>query len=124
MFKHIAENLPFGQDQEFKSREQEFRMRDKVYGFLKSVPRGKVTTYKELAKASGLHPRTVGLLMKNNKDPVSIPCYKVIRSDGSIGGYSGRGGIETKIMLLRKDGINVKNKRIELRKHLHRFSKS
>jgi deoxyribonuclease V len=62
--------------------------------------------------------------MKNNKDPVNIPCYKVIRSDGSIGGYSGRGGVKTKILLLRKDGVRVKNNKIDLRKHLHRFSKS
>jgi O-6-methylguanine DNA methyltransferase len=98
--------------------------KSKVYALLKSVPEGKVTTYKELAKAACLHPRAVGIFMKMNEDPVNIPCYKVIRSDGSLGGYSGAGGIRKKIALLRKDGVEVKNDRIDLKKHLHIFSKS
>ncbi len=98
--------------------------KSKVYALLKSVPEGKVATYKELAKAACLHPRAVGIFMKMNEDPVDIPCYKVIRSDGSLGGYSGAGGTSKKAALLRKDGIEVKNGRIDLRKHLHIFSKS
>ena len=88
----------------------------------KRIPRGKVTTYGELAKATGLHPRTVGMLMGKNKDPVNIPCYKVVRSDGSVGGYSGC--VRKKIKLLRRDGIKIENGRIDLEKHIHRFSKS
>lgn len=96
-------------------------MRDRVYSLLKQVPKGKVTTYKELAKSTGLHPRTIGLFMKNNRDPVNIPCYKVIHSDGSIGGYSGRGGTETKKKLLKKDGIRIENNKINLRVCFHSF---
>jgi O-6-methylguanine DNA methyltransferase len=98
--------------------------KSKLYALLKSVPRGKVTTYKELAKAARLHPRTVGLLMRMNKDPVTVPCYKVVRSDGSLGGYSGAGGLRKKIALLEKGGIPIKNGRIDLSKYLHAFSKS
>ena len=96
----------------------------KVYSLLKKIPAGKVTTYGELAKASGLHPRTVGMLMRNNTDPENIPCYRVIRSDGSLGGYSGPGGIKRKADLLETDGIRVKNGRIDLKRHLHSFPKS
>ena len=96
----------------------------KVYRFLQKIPRGKVVTYGELARASGLHPRTVGMLMRKNSDPVNIPCYKVVRSDGSLGGYSGAGGIGKKIALLEKDGVEVKNGRIDLRKHTHVILKS
>jgi len=93
----------------------------KVYEFLRKVPRGKVTTYKELGRVSNLHPRAIGMLMKGNKDPVNIPCYRVVRSDGSLGGYSGSGGIRTKIRLLRRDGIEIKNGKINLKKHLYTF---
>ncbi len=99
-------------------------MEDKVYSILKRIPKGKVTTYLELAKFAGLHPRVIGTVMRKNKDPVNIPCYKVVRSDGSIGGYSAKGGTKTKIKLLKKDGVTIKNGKINLRLHLHRFSKS
>jgi O-6-methylguanine DNA methyltransferase len=97
-------------------------MVSKVYSLLKRIPKGKVTTYGELSKASGLHPRTVGMLMRNNKDPKNIPCYKVVRSDGSVGGYSG--GVRKKIKLLTRDGIKIEKGKINLEKHIHRFSKS
>jgi len=95
-----------------------------VYSLLRRVPKGKITTYSELAKAIGLHPRTIGILMAKNKDPVNIPCYKVVRSDGSLGGYSAKDGIKKKIELLNKDGVEVKNGKIDLKKHLYKFSKS
>jgi O-6-methylguanine DNA methyltransferase len=98
-------------------------MTSKVYSLLKLIPRGKVTTYGEIAKFTGLHPRTVGMLMRKNKDP-NFPCYKVVRSDGSPGGYSSKGGTKTKIKLLRKDGIRAENGKINLKEHLHKFSKS
>ncbi len=98
--------------------------KEKAYAFLRKVPSGKITTYGELAKTAGTHPRAVAIFMKYNKDPKNIPCYKVVRSDGSLGGYSGAGGVRQKIALLEKDGITVKNGRIDLKKHLHRFPKS
>jgi len=94
----------------------------KVYSNLRKVPKGKVTTYKELAKSINSKAyRYMGYLMKHNKDSINIPCYKVINSDGSIGNYSGNGGIKTKIKLLKKDGIKIKNKKIDLKKYLHKF---
>ncbi len=70
-------------------------------------------TYKSIANATGLHPRTVAVALKMNNDPVSIPCYKVVHSDGRIGGYSCEGGVKKKIELLEKDGIEVINGRVE-----------
>ncbi len=95
---------------------------DRVYYLLKRIPKGKVTTYGELARSAGLHPRTVGMLMRKNSDPVNIPCYKVVRSDGSLGGYSS--GRKKKIKLLRNDGITIENGKIDLNTYLHKFSKS
>jgi O-6-methylguanine DNA methyltransferase len=92
--------------------------REKVYELLKQVPQKRVTTYKELAKATGVHQRAVAIYMKTNKDPVRIPCFRVIRSDGSLGGYSG--GIKKKMELLKKDGIEVVNGKVD-GNYIHRF---
>ena len=92
-----------------------------VYSLLKKVPRGKVTTYSELAKAAGTHPRAVAVFMKHNQDVINIPCYKAVRSDGRVGGYSAAGGVKKKISLLKKDGIEVANGRIDTKKYVHKF---
>ncbi|MBI2971071.1 MAG: MGMT family protein [Candidatus Aenigmarchaeota archaeon] len=87
---------------------------------LKRIPKGKVTTYKALADACGTSPRAIGTVMRSNKNPVECPCYKVIRSDGSIGGYSGEGGIKVKIKLLKRDGVAIIKGRID-RAYVHAF---
>ena len=76
------------------------------------VPRGKVTTYKLIACALGKpgSSRAVGNALGRNPDPDGPPCYRVIKSDGSIGGYAG--GVQEKISRLRADGITVKDGRI------------
>ena len=80
-----------------------------VYRVLMKVPRGKVTTYKMIACALGkpLSFRAVGSALGRNPNLDNVPCYRVIKSDGSIGGY--RGGILEKIRRLRADGINIKD---------------
>ncbi|MBI4020088.1 MAG: MGMT family protein [Candidatus Aenigmarchaeota archaeon] len=89
------------------------------------VPRGKVTTYSELSRAIGKPgaQRAVGQALKCNGRPVIIPCHRVVRSDGSLGGYGGakESGIRKKVRLLRKEGIEVRNRKIDLKKYLHRF---
>ena len=82
----------------------------KVYKLLKKVPKGKVTTYGALAKAVGLHPRQVAALMRKNHDP-EIPCHRVVMSNGEIGGYNR--GIQTKVKLLMKEGIEFNNSKIK-----------
>lgn len=92
----------------------------KCYSLLKKVPRGRVVTYKEIARKLGSRGyRAVGNAMNRNKDLINIHCYKVVKSDGSVGGYSK--GVKKKIELLRKGGILVKNNKIDLEKFGFRF---
>ena len=95
--------------------------RQLVYSLLKEVPENKVTTYSELARAAGTHPRAVAVFMRTNKDPVKIPCFRVVRSDGKVGGYSASGGLEQKVGLLEKNGIVVKRGKVDISRCLHRF---
>ena len=81
----------------------------KVWRYLKKIPRGKVKTYSEVAKSIGkpLAVRAVANAIGKNPLAPQIPCHRVIRSDGSLGGYSGKGGIKTKRLLLKKEGITL-----------------
>lgn len=89
---------------------------------LKEIPSGKVTTYGELALACMTSPRAVGSIMRSNEHPDEYPCYKVIMSSGEIGGYCGSSNNKRKIALLKKDGVKIKNGKIDMKKHLHKFN--
>ena len=84
----------------------------KVYRQLLRVPEGKVTTYGDLAKAVGLDngQRVIGMIMKKNPFPVIVPCHRVVKSDGKIGGYVY--GEKVKSQMLVKEGIKIKDGRI------------
>jgi O-6-methylguanine DNA methyltransferase len=75
----------------------------KVYEVVKKIPSGKVLTYKEVAKKAGNEKasRAVGNILNKNYDP-TIPCHRVIRSDGDLGGYN-KGAVE-KSNKLKKEG--------------------
>ena len=79
----------------------------KVWNYLKKIPKGKVTTYLEVAKAIGKPKahRAVANAVGKNPFPPKIPCHRVIRSDGRLGGYSGKGGIKQKRRLLALEGV-------------------
>ena len=81
----------------------------KVWRALLEIPRGSTVTYKNLAKRIGkpLAVRAVANAVGANPLIITIPCHRVIGSDGSIGGYSGRGGIKTKRALLIKEGVKI-----------------
>ena len=81
----------------------------KVWNYLMKIPRGKVKTYSEVAKSIGkpLAVRAVANAIGKNPLAPQIPCHRVIRSDGSLGGYSGKGGVKTKRLLLKKEGITL-----------------
>ena len=82
----------------------------KVWNYLKKIPKGKVKTYLEVAKKIG-NPkafRAVANAVGKNPYPQKIPCHRVIRSDGSLGGYSGKGGIQQKRRLLRSENVLIK----------------
>ena len=72
----------------------------KVWRELKSIKFGKTKTYGEIAKKYKLSPRHVGKICGQNKIVLGIPCHRVIRSDGSLGGFSGIGGVNLKRKLL------------------------
>ncbi len=80
-----------------------------VWNYLRQIPKGTVKTYSQVANAIGKPSaiRAVASAIGKNPYPPKIPCHRVIRSDGSLGGYSGKGGIKTKKMLLKKEGINL-----------------
>ena len=79
----------------------------KVWRYLMKIPKGKTKTYLEIAKAIGKPSafRAVANAVGKNPFPPKIPCHRVIRSDGSMGGYSGKGGIKKKKILLQSEGI-------------------
>jgi methylated-DNA-[protein]-cysteine S-methyltransferase len=92
---------------------------EKVLDLVKKIPKGKVTTYKEIGKAlkrKGQVYRAVGRALHDNKTPIIIPCHRVIASDGSLGGYSR--GIKKKIALLKKEGVKIESGKVNLKKYM------
>ena len=81
----------------------------KVWTYLRKIPRGSVKTYSQVAKDIGkpLAVRAVANAIGKNPYAPKIPCHRVIRSDGSLGGYSGKGGVKKKRFLLKKEGIKL-----------------
>ncbi|MDB4845902.1 MGMT family protein [Candidatus Pelagibacter sp.] len=81
----------------------------KVWNYLKKIPKGQVTTYLKIAKSIGKPKsfRAVANAVGKNPYPPKIPCHRVIRSDGTLGGYSGKGGIRKKRQLLKAENIII-----------------
>ncbi|MEM7270549.1 MAG: methylated-DNA--[protein]-cysteine S-methyltransferase [Pseudomonadota bacterium] len=74
-----------------------------VLAQMRAIPFGETRTYGEIAKAVGAPPQAVGQACGANTIPVIIPCHRVTGT-GGLGGFSGRGGVETKVQLLRHEG--------------------
>ena len=81
----------------------------KVWKYLKSIPKGQTKTYKQVAISIKCpkSARAVANACAKNPYAPKIPCHRVIRSDGTLGGYSGRGGIKKKLKLLRAEKIAI-----------------
>ena len=94
----------------------------KCYQNLALIPKGMVSTYKALAESLNSKAyRAVGNAMAKNPNPISVPCHRIIRSDGSLGGYAL--GINKKIQLLKKEGILIKdNKVVDFENKLYQFN--
>jgi len=92
----------------------------KAIELLKKIPKGKVATYKEMARVCNTSPRAIGKIMAGNKDPVNFPCYKVVSSDGKLCGYSALGGLNKKRALLEKEGIEFIGDRVD-KKYFYTF---
>ena len=78
-----------------------------VWSEISKIPYGKTKTYKEIAISIGKpnSARAVANACGKNPYPIDIPCHRVIRSDGNIGGYSGDGGIKKKMQLLKSENF-------------------
>ncbi|HBY09431.1 MAG TPA: [Fe-S]-binding protein [Chloroflexi bacterium] len=80
-----------------------------VLNATQQIPRGRIATYMDIALKIGKPKavRAVGQALGRNPIPIVIPCHRVIASDGSLGGYSGGGGLETKGKLLKLEGVSL-----------------
>jgi methylated-DNA-[protein]-cysteine S-methyltransferase len=78
----------------------------KIWKQIKKVPYGRCVSYKNISKQTKIHPRLVGKICGENILPLYIPCHRIIRSDGSLGGYSPRGRINLKKKLLKIEKLN------------------
>ncbi len=93
---------------------------DSVYAMTSLIPMGRVTTYGAIAKAMGFPgaARAVGQALGANPNPIVVPCHRVVRSDGVLGGYSGGEGPLTKAKLLAREGVPVTAGKVNLSKYL------
>lgn len=94
-------------------------MKEKAYEFLKTIPKGKVVTYGQIAEYLGNKrlARVVGNILHSNPDGDKYPCYKVVDSKGNLSKSYAFGGIERQKERLENDGITVKNYKVDLDKY-------
>ena len=94
-------------------------MRNQVYRILQSIPRGQVATYGQIAKMLGNkhYARIVGNILHSNPDGEKYPCYKVVNSKGYLAVKYAFGGIEKQKEKLEKDGIEVVDYKVDLKKY-------
>lgn len=85
-----------------------------VYDLTLQIPKGKVSTYGSIANALSAPraSRAVGQILKANPTPITVPCHRVVKSDGEIGGYGGAHGFAKKIKLLRSEGLMIKASKV------------
>ena len=82
---------------------------NQVYELVKKIPKGKVSTYKIIAEKLNTRAyRAVGTIMSKNKDDL-VPCHRVVNQNGFVGKFSKNGDIKTKVVLLKKERIFVKD---------------
>jgi deoxyribonuclease V len=83
-----------------------------TYNLVRQIPPGRVSTYGAVAKALGNkgYARAVGKWMNKNPNADTMPCFKIVSSDGTLGGFGL--GLDDKIRRLKEDGVSVKNGRI------------
>ncbi len=94
---------------------------EKVYSATRRIPRGRVATYKAVARATG-NPRAfraAGNALNKNPYAPKVPCHRVVKSSGALGGFAS--GCAKKAKMLRVEGVKIKNGRIDLRRFGYRF---
>lgn len=94
-------------------------MKEQVYNYLLTIPKGKVVTYKEIAIFLGNEKlcRVVGNILHNNPDGDKYPCYKVVNSKGNLSKNYAFGGIESQKRRLENEGITIIDYKVDLTKY-------
>ncbi len=94
-------------------------MKEKVYEFLRTIPKGKVVTYGQIAEHLGNKKlaRVIGNILHDNPDEDKYPCYKVVNGKGNLSKQFAFGGIERQKEKLEKEGIVVSNYKVDLDKY-------
>ena len=89
-------------------------MKEKVYEFVKNIPRGKVATYGQIALFLGNrnYARAVGNILHDNPDPEHIPCHRVVNAQGKLSRSYASGGIDVQRRLLESEGVVFKNEQM------------
>ena len=94
---------------------------ERCYALLRKVPKGKVTTYKALAEAMKTKAyRAVGNAMNKNPYAPEVPCHRVVGSNGDLVGFAS--GLNKKTAMLKSEGIEIVNGKVNLKKHMHKLS--
>jgi methylated-DNA-[protein]-cysteine S-methyltransferase len=93
---------------------------DRVYEVTKRIPKGKVSTYKDIAFALNCKAyRAVDSALNKNPFAPQVPCHRVINASGKLGGFAS--GLKKKVVLLKKEGILITKKKIDLNKFGYKF---
>ncbi len=101
------------------TRDMSFAQR--VWALTALIPQGKVTTYREIARALNCTAyRAVGMALNRNPYAPQVPCHRVVGSDGSLTGFAG--GLEKKARMLCEEGVEVVGGRVDLRRFGHTFA--
>ena len=95
---------------------------EKVYDYLKTVPKGSVVTYGQIARAIGCPraARQVGNALHRNPEPVVIPCHRVVNREGRLAPAFAFGGVEVQARLLEEEGVEVIDGYVDLQKYIWR----
>ena len=98
---------------------------ERVYSLCKLIPKGKVSTYGEISRVLGSSPRAVGQALRCNPFAPIVPCHRVVKSNGALGGFMGETvgrEVEKKLSLLASEGVLIENGFVkEFKKKKHTF---
>ncbi|OGY30484.1 MAG: hypothetical protein A3F35_03550 [Candidatus Woykebacteria bacterium RIFCSPHIGHO2_12_FULL_45_10] len=93
--------------------------RDLVYKIVASIPKGKVVTYGQIARLTGLNARVVGNYLHNSPDPKKIPCHRVVNYQGKLAANYAFGGARSQRLKLEEEGLNIiKEGKVDLEEYL------
>ncbi len=84
-------------------------VRECIFELTKSIPKGYVSTYGEIAKLAKTSPRAVGAILHSNHSK-DIPCHRVVMSNGNVGGFAR--GVKEKVRLLKSEGVKIRNDKV------------